>query len=113
MGLGGYSTAMVTRIRKGARAHLYIEEWMAFRGLSDERLAGRLGVARETVTRYRGQQHRLNPDKIAAIAAALDCEPEDLWRPPSRPSLDAMVKNADDKTRDTAVDMVRLLVGRG
>lgn len=86
---------------------------MEHRGLSDEKLANRLGVARETVTRWRGQQHRLNPDKIAAIANALDCEPEDLWRPPSRPSLDAMVKNATADMQATAADIVRRLVSGG
>lgn len=118
-----YSTGMVTHrikrtgppvlIRKSARKHLYIEEWMAHRGLSDEQVAGRLEVARETVTRYRSQQHRLNPDKIAAIANALDCEPEELWRPPGHPSLDAMVKDAPDDLRATAADIVKRLVGRG
>lgn len=107
---------MVTRqkvplIRKSARRHLYIEEWMEHRGLGDEKLANRLEVARETVTRWRGQQHRLNPDKIAAIAKALDCEPEDLWRPPSRPSLDALVKDATPELQATAADIVRRLVG--
>jgi transcriptional regulator with XRE-family HTH domain len=55
---------------------------MEARGLSDEKIANRIGVARETVTRWRNQQHRLNPDKIAALAAALDCKPEALWQPP-------------------------------
>ena|ERR1051326_19997 len=100
----------VVQIRKSAREHLYIEEWMAYRGLSDEKVANRIGVARETVTRWRSQQHRLNPQKIAAIASALDCEPEELWNPPGRPSLDAIMKNTDDKTRDTAANMVRLLI---
>ena len=108
-----YRTVMVTRIRKGARRHLYIEEWMAYRGLSDEKLANRLEVARETVTRWRGQQHRLNPDKIAAIASALDCEPEELWHPPSRPSLDALVKDRPDLEVAQAAAMLKLWVGRG
>lgn len=112
LGRGGYCTAMVTQIRKGARRHLYIEEWMAYRGLSDERLANRLGVARETVTRWRGQQHRLNPDKIAAIASALDCDPTELWRPPDRPSLDAIMKDAPKDVQDMAADIVQRLVGR-
>jgi transcriptional regulator with XRE-family HTH domain len=108
-----YSTGMVTRIRRGARQHLYIEEWMADRGLSDDKMAGRLDVARETVTRWRNQQHRLNPDKIAAIAKALDIEPEELWRPPSRPSLDALVKDSPDDLLADAADIVRRLVARG
>jgi DNA-binding Xre family transcriptional regulator len=111
LGNGAYCTAMVTKIRKSVRGHLYIEEWMEFRGLSDEKLANRIGVARETVTRWRGQQHRLNPGKMAAIASALDCEPEELWRPPERPSLDAMVKNATEELQNTAADIVRRLVG--
>lgn len=86
---------------------------MEERGLSDEKIAGRIGVARETVTRWRGQQHRLNPDKIAALASALDLEPEELWRPPSRPSLDALMKDASEELHSTAADIVRRLVRRG
>jgi transcriptional regulator with XRE-family HTH domain len=103
---------MATRIRKLARGHLYIELWMEHRGLSDEKLANRLGVARETVFRWRKEQHRLNPDKIAAIANALDIEPEDLWRPPGRESLDAIVKDAPPELQATAIDIVRRLIGR-
>lgn len=102
---------MVTKIRKGSRRHLYLDEHMAERGLNDEKLAGRLDVSRETVTRWRNQQHRLNPDKIAAIAKALDREPEELWRLPTNTSLDAMVKNAPESVQDMAVDIVRRLVG--
>lgn len=108
-----YSTVMVTTIRQGARQHLYIEEWMDHRDLTDEKLANRLGVARETVTRWRGQQHRLNPGKIAALAAALDCEPEQLWRPPGHLSLDAIVKDAPADLQATAADIVRRLVRSG
>lgn len=77
---------------------------MAHRGLSDDKLANRLEVARETVTRWRGQQHRLNPDKIAALASALDCEPMELWRPPDKRSIDAIVADAPDNIRAAIVD---------
>ena len=88
---------------------------MEARELSDEKLAGRLEVARETVTRWRGQQHRLNPDKIAALASALDLEPQQLWQPPppeGRPSLDALVRNAPAELQEMAADIVRRLVNR-
>jgi transcriptional regulator with XRE-family HTH domain len=104
---------MVTRIRKGARPHLYIKEHMDARDLSDERMADRLGVTRQTVFRWRKEQHRLDPEKIARLAAALDIEPEDLWRHPARPSLDALVKKAPDDLHATAVDIVKRLVRRG
>jgi transcriptional regulator with XRE-family HTH domain len=109
---------MVTKIRNrkaGRRPqHLYIQEWMEAKGVSDERLAGRLGVARETVTRYRSQQHRLNPDKQAAIAAALGIEPHDLWRPPlGRPSLDAMLKGASDDAIAKLAEFAAIMLKTG
>jgi transcriptional regulator with XRE-family HTH domain len=98
-----------TRIGQRRRAHLYVAEWMEHRGLSDEKLGNRLGVARETIWRWRTQQNRLNPDKIAGLASALEIEPEDLFRPPERVSLDAIVKDYPDELRDQAAEIVRLL----
>jgi transcriptional regulator with XRE-family HTH domain len=104
--------SMVTHIRKTARARLFIAEWIEHRGLSDEKIANRIGVARETVWKWRNQPRRLDPDKLAALALALDIEPEELWRPPHRVSLDALVKDAPDDLHATAADIVRRLVGR-
>jgi transcriptional regulator with XRE-family HTH domain len=101
---------MVTKIQKGRRTHLYIKEWADFRGLSDQRIAERLGVARETVYRWRTDQDRLDPGKIAGLASALDCEPFELWLRPQQESLDAIVKGVPDEIRQKAVDIVRLLV---
>jgi transcriptional regulator with XRE-family HTH domain len=104
---------MVTKIHGRRRGHLFIQERMEACGLSDEKLAGRLGVARETVTRWRNQQHRLNPEKIAAIADALGLEPEELWRPPARPSVDAALKGASDDMVQRAAEMVAILLKTG
>ncbi len=108
-----YITGMVTRIGQRRRAHLYIKEWLDYRGLSDEKAAGRLEVSRETVWKWRTQQGRLTTDKMASLASILDIEPEELYRPPSRPSLDAMVKDAPDDVQSMAADIIRRLVGRG
>lgn len=101
-----YAPTMATRIRKGARAHLYIREWMEHRGLSDETLGNRLETSRTTVFRWRKEQHRLDPGKIAQIASALDCEPEELWRPPGRISIDAMLKDAPDEEIQRAAAVI-------
>ena len=107
-------TGMVTRIRRGARVHLYVREWLDFRDVSPEALANRLGVARESVYRWLREPKRIDPLKQAQIASALDIEPIDLWRLPStRPSLDAMVKEADDQTFDLAVEMVKRIAKGG
>jgi transcriptional regulator with XRE-family HTH domain len=104
---------MVTRIGpKRLRRRLYIDEWMAERDLSDEKLGGRLGVARQTVFRWRREQWRLDTEKIGLLAEALGIEPEELWRPPSRPSIDALLKDATPEMRDTAADIVRRLIGK-
>ena len=103
---------MVTKIGQRRRAHLYIKEWMDHRGMSDEKAASRLGVARETVWKWRTQPARLNPEKLQGLAAILDMEPQEFYRPPDRPSLDAMVANAPDDVQAMAVDIVRRLVGR-
>ena len=103
---------MVTRIRRGARPHLYLTAWRELRGLSVEQLAGRLDVARETVWRWETDQDRLNPSKMAAVAHALDIAPEDLWRRPERPSLDAITRDSPDDIHNTAIDIVRRLARR-
>ncbi len=103
---------MVTRIRRGARPHLYIREWREARALSLDALAGRLDVERNTIWRWENEQHRLNPDKIAALAAAFDIEPSELWGPPGRRSIDAMLADAPDDLRDTAADIVSRLTKR-
>lgn len=102
-----------TRIRAGGRAHLYIEEWFEARGLNDEKVGNRIGRDRATVHRWRKEQHRLNPGKLAELAAALDLEPAELFRPPSSgPSLDVMVKDTDPNDRDMIVDVVRRLANK-
>jgi hypothetical protein len=108
----GYVSTMVTRIGPRRPRRLYVKEWMDFKGLSDEQVGNRLDRARETIWRWRTEQHRLNPEKLAELASALDIEPQDFYRPPQRPSLDAIVESAPDDLRNTAIDIVRRLVGK-
>lgn len=107
-------TGMATRIRRSARIHLYITEWFEERGLNDEQVASRLDppVDRATVFRWRKEQHRLNPEKIGKLAHALDLEPEELYRPPGKPSLDAIIKDADADVQSMAVDIIRRMAGK-
>src|SRR5690349_7208577 len=93
---GVYGTSMVPRIGPKRAPKLFLSEWMDNRGLSDERLAGRLGVERETVNRWRNHPQRLSLPRIEEIAQAHDCEPADLWRHPGRPSADALLRDAPD-----------------
>jgi transcriptional regulator with XRE-family HTH domain len=70
---------MVTRRRR-----LYLKEHREAHGISAAAMAERLGIARESIYRLERQaMTRLNGEKQAAYARALDIEPEDLWRPPN------------------------------
>lgn len=120
-----YNPGMVTRIRSKRKLHLYIAEWREDRGLTQEELGNRIelpdehgmmkqGVERNTVSRWETDQQRLNPYKIAAIAKALDLEPQELWRPPvsgqARPSLDKIMEGQPQDAWDTAADIVSRLI---
>lgn len=90
-------------IRRGARLHYYIKEWMDHLGLSDEQVGNRMGVSRTTVWKRYTEQHRLTPEKVAQIAEALDRHPHELLFPPDVPSLDAMAEGATPEQRAAMV----------
>jgi transcriptional regulator with XRE-family HTH domain len=105
--------AMVTRIRKGARAHLYITEWMDHFGVSDDQMAGRLETTRQTIWRWKKEPWRLDPGKIAALAEALDIDPRDFYRlPHSRESLDQITETLPDDLYEMLLNQARLLSKR-
>jgi transcriptional regulator with XRE-family HTH domain len=105
---------MATRIRKGARPHLYIVEWRESRGLGQDALANRMGVDRTTIWRWETGKRQVKPEIQAQIADALGLErPEDLWRPPAgRPSIDALLSNVPDDDFAMVEDMARRLSQR-
>jgi len=103
---------MVTRIGSGRRQHLYITQHREAHGLSVEELGARLEVSRTTMWRWEKEQWRLNPEKIAAIAYALGIEPEQLWRLPERPSIDAMLDEAPQHVHEAVADLAKRLSGR-
>jgi transcriptional regulator with XRE-family HTH domain len=103
---------MATRIGRRRPARLYLDQWFEYRGLNDEKVAARIGVDRTTVWKWRNNQSRLDPDKIAALAEALDCKPEQLWQLPpraERPSVDALLQDAPDDVVRKAVEMISIL----
>lgn len=82
--------------RRNAVGPLYLTEWMVHLNVSDEQLAKRMGVRRETVWRWQNEQGRLDALKIAKIAITLSIDPADLWRHPNRVSLDSAGRHIKD-----------------
>jgi transcriptional regulator with XRE-family HTH domain len=107
-----YATSMVTRIHKSVKPLLYLAEHREHRGISAEQMAGRLGIERESLYRWEREPRRLNPEKQVAYAEALGIEAAELWFPPTRHSLDALLANQPDDVQAMAADIVKRLVGR-
>lgn len=96
-------------IRKGARLHYYIKEWIEHLDLTDDQVAARMGLSsRSSVWKLYTEQHRLTPEKVARVADALDRHPNELLFPPDVPSLDALAEGATAEERAAMVtDIMR------
>lgn len=114
---------MVTRPRKAkarrsppALPRLYVAEHMAAKEVGDKEVAKALGVARETVTRWRGGRH---PDReyIAPLEAYFGCGPGGLRSPPAkkprRVSIDAVLEGADDETHEIVLKLAEKVLKTG
>ena len=101
---------MVTRIGRNRPISLFLKEHREKKAVSPEAMAGRLGITRESLYRWEREQHRLNPEKIARFADALDMAPDRLWHHPDEPSADEQLRNATLEERQAAVEMVRIFV---
>lgn len=107
-----YVTGMVTDTRHKRLRRLFIKEWQDHQKIGPETMADRLKIERESYYRLIREQHRINTVKLAELADAMGIEPADFYRPPTRPSLDALLEKATDDVRETAVDIVRRLIGK-
>jgi transcriptional regulator with XRE-family HTH domain len=101
------------RITPRRRRRIYLAERRDAKGLTQAQLGERLGVTDMTVSRWEREASKLSTDVMAAIAEALDCEPEDLYRPPDYESLDAILRGAPADIREKALEMARILVRKG
>ena len=64
----------------------YIKEWRKYRGLTQEQLAERIGIARSYLTKIERGARRYDQPFLEAAADALRCEPGDIiMRDPSEP----------------------------
>ena len=79
-------------------AHIYLKEWLEFRGLNAEQLAGRLDTSKSVVSKLINGHQRYNQDWLEEIAYALDCEVQELYRPP-----------VSSEVREAAINVLREL----
>lgn len=106
-GATNYASEMVTRIRSGARPHLYVREHLKDRRLSVRQLADRLDMTREYTYRAMREQHRIAYTEIPAWADAIGLDRwQDLTRPPGQPSIDARIDEIPAELRDAVLRLV-------
>lgn len=64
----------------------YLREWRTHRGLTQERLAERVGITKQHVSDLERARRQYNQGLLEAFAEALACEPADLlMRDPTAP----------------------------
>lgn len=70
----------------------------------------RLGIERESVYRLEKKHQGVSSQKQAEYARALGLEPEELWRLPENPSLDAIVSRAPEDIQESVQRLLRRLL---
>lgn len=103
---------MPSRIGPRRPIRLYLAEWRTSRGLSQERLAERLGTSDVTISRWENGRRRPDLNAQAAIAEALDIDVFDLRRHPDQPSADALLRDQPDEVRREALDYIQFAINR-
>lgn len=97
---------MPTRIGPRRLRRTYLAAWRDSRGLTQKQLASRLGVSEMTVSRWETGKAYMNTAVMSAVADAVQIEPEDLFRPPTQPSADAMLR---DQPKDVVEQAMRII----
>lgn len=99
---------MPVQIRHKQRrpARVFLKEWLDYRGLTAEQLAGRLDTSKSVVSKLMNGRQRYNQDWLEAIAYALDCEVPELYRPPNAPTANELLAQMTPEARETAMGVL-------
>lgn len=100
---------MRKRVVPKRRRYLFLGEWREARGFTQEAVADRLDVDKNTVARWEQQKGTRKPDidVIAALAEVYDIEPADFYSAPDDPSPESMLRKAPDDLRASVVTILR------
>ena len=96
--------------RDQASPQHYIREWRKFRGLTQAQLAEAIAMNRTQLNKIEcGRRYHAKP-VLEAIAAHLNCEPNDLVRrhPSHGSELETFYKSLSPEERYRALDLLRL-----
>lgn len=100
---------MAVRIGPKKPRRIYLAEWRERRGLTQKQLGDRLGVAGLSVSRWERSTALLNTNVMAAVAEALNIEPQDLYRHPEQPSVDELLRDQPSEVLEQAMTIIRTI----
>lgn len=79
--------------------------------LTDESLGERMGVAKNTVWRWRSEPQRLDAEKLERLSQALGLDsPADLWHRPGQRRVDPLLAGASSQAIDDVIDFVKKFI---
>jgi len=87
----------------------YLREWRKHRGLTQAQLAEAIGIDRSQLNKVeRGRRPHARPI-LQAIAATLECEPDDLIRrhPAHTSELETLYMSLSPEDRPRAIDLLK------
>jgi transcriptional regulator with XRE-family HTH domain len=104
---------MIDKIGRTKPPRHYISEWIAYRGLDQNRVAERMECEPGTLSKLINGKMRIDLSWLARIAAALDVEPGALFHDPNRPTADELLKSLNPTDRARAFSFIEGLKRTG
>lgn len=103
----------MARKAKDKKVTHFLREWRTFRGLTQERLAGRTDYSTGLISQLESGETKFTEESLGALAAALQCEPGDLLsRDPNSPEyqLWQIIKGVPDSDKDRALRVIEAML---
>jgi transcriptional regulator with XRE-family HTH domain len=90
----------------------YMAEWREHRGLTQQQLGDRLGVGKDTVSRWENDRRGISLNVLGAVAEALDVPPVSLYRRPAPDSTspEDLLAGAPEQVRQEAAVYIDFLI---
>lgn len=113
-GMGKAAQKVSPRFKDSERRPTFIRQWRKHRGLTQERLADRIGMSSGNLSNIETAKQGYTQDQIEAIADALNCDVVDLLiRDPSTPDgIWSLWDKAKPAEREQIVQLARVVMRR-
>jgi DNA-binding XRE family transcriptional regulator len=98
---------MVTRIEPKDGVEQFIQEWRELRGYSQEELANMIGTTKASISRWETDERDPTMKVLGALADALEIEIADLFRHPTSPSCDSLLRKLPKDKQLGAIEFVK------